>query len=143
MALEFNYPDPVRDWRAGHGAPFAQRRDFYVPNLGKLEVKSVTRWNGSNRVNIPYSAANWELEKPNYIVVLSHIGGKWVLLCGAMNISQVEQYVDTKYHVKHSDSPYFTGPFLSIPLADFVISAKNLYDLLLNAKSLTENHTKQ
>jgi hypothetical protein len=40
MALPFNYPEPIRDWREGHGAPFTQASDFYVPALGKLEVKT-------------------------------------------------------------------------------------------------------
>ena len=130
--LYVNYPEPVRDWRIGKGAPHPQPCDFYIPLLGKLEAKSVTDYNGSNRVNVPLDA--WLEEKADYLLALSHVGGYYVMLCGAMPLKMVNSYVDGEYHIKHSNSPKFTGPFLSIPLVDFPIQPRRLYEALLATK---------
>jgi hypothetical protein len=134
MALPFNYPEPIRDWRLGHGAPFAQTSDFYVPSLGKLEVKSVTTWCDKStgkfigyRINVP--KPEWANAQPNYLVVLWHIGGRFVMLCGAMPAAKVASYEGTPF-----DRPGYPS-FLSIPLEQLTISAKSLYKALLAAKS--------
>lgn len=122
-----HYPEPVVDWR------LQQKSDFYLPQLGKIEVKSVTDYNGSNRVNVPYK--RWTENPSNYIVALAHIGDEWIRLCGAMPAEKVQTYIDTIYHIKKSESKKFTGPFLSIPLEDFKVTAKTLLTALMEIKS--------
>ena len=126
--LYVNYPEPVRDWRKGQGAPYPQPCDFYIPLFGKLEIKSVTNFRGSNHVNVP--SGEWCDENADYLIALSHIGGCYVMLCGAMPADKVNSYVNGIYHIKHSKSPEFTGPFLSIPLEDFPISPRKLLKAL-------------
>jgi len=126
MALPFNYLEPITDWRKGHGAPFPQTSDFYVPALGKLEVKSVTRWSGENRVNV--NKAEWFDAAPNYLVALTHIGGKFVMLCGAMRFSEVNSYAGGPFDIATSK------PFLSIPLEDLTITAMRLYQVLFDVE---------
>lgn len=130
--LYVNYPEPIRDWREGQGAPYPQPCDFYIPLFGKLEIKSVTDFRGSNRVNVP--SGEWCDENADYLVALSHIGGCYVMLCGAMPSDKVNSYVNGNYHIKHSKSPEFTGPFLSIPLDDFPIKGRTLYETLLTTR---------
>ncbi len=136
MALPVNYPEPIRDWREGSIAPFAQTSDFYVPCLGKLEVKSVTSFHDKHfgnfidyRVNVPKQAL--AKSEPDYLVVLWHIGGRFVMLCGAMNAADVLSYEGTQYDISCSK------PFLSIPLEHFntAISASALYKALLEARN--------
>lgn len=134
MALPFNYPEPIRDWRLNQGAPFAQTSDFYVPCLGKLEVKSVTTWCDKStgkfmdyRVNVP--KPEWANAQPDYLVVLWHIGGRFVMLCGAMAAQEVQSYFGGKFDVAGGNPP-----FLSIPLEKLTISADRLYEGLLIAR---------
>jgi hypothetical protein len=123
-----HYPEPVVDWR------LQQKSDFYLPQLGKIEVKSVTDFYGNNRVNVP--CKRWFENPSNYVVALSHIGDEWIRLCGAMPAETVNSYIDKyPYHIKHSESPKFKGPFLSIPLEDFKITGKSLFKLLIEIKS--------
>jgi hypothetical protein len=86
----------------------------------------VTRWSGCNRVNV--NKAAWIGAHPDYLVALTHIGGKYVMLCGAMPFSKVNSYVGGQYDVTT------TKPFLSIPLEHLPIKAKTLYTALLEAK---------
>jgi hypothetical protein len=127
IALPFNYPEPIRDWRTRDTAPFTQPCDCYVPCIGKIEVKSVTDYD-KGRVNIP--KPEFEKAKPDYIAALWHIGGKFVMLCGAMPYERVSNYIDSDY-----DQPG-DPDFLSIPLDDFMnsISAGRFYDALIEAK---------
>lgn len=128
MGLYVNYPEPVRDWRKGNGAPVPQQCDFYIPLLGKFEIKSVRpQYKGSNRVNVPRE--RWLEEKPDYLVALSHVGGRHVMLCGAMPAWKVSEYINSEYDIKYGDPP-----FLSIPLKHFPISARELYLALMDVK---------
>jgi tRNA(Ser,Leu) C12 N-acetylase TAN1 len=134
IGLQFNYPEPIRDWRTTDTAPFSQPCDCYIPCLGKVEVKSVTNFD-KGRVNIPKP----ELQNamPDYVVALWRICGEYVMLCGAMPYERVTNYIDSEY-----DRPGVNGAsdYLSIPLEDFMnsISAGRFYNALIEAKRRTD-----
>lgn len=90
-------------------------------------MKSVTRFDRYNRFNV--NIANWKREKPDYAVVLSHIGGRWVTFFGAM---PAEKVVDDTYRVVPKD-PDLT-PFWGIPCEHLTILADELYKALVKVK---------
>ncbi|MCL2642075.1 MAG: hypothetical protein FWD52_00950 [Candidatus Bathyarchaeota archaeon] len=132
MALPHNYPEPLRDWRTTKTAPFVQARDFDIPNFGTVEVKSVTEYCDKRtgefigyRVNV--NKAQFKNNKPDYVVALWHIGGEYVMLCGAMSYEEVGKYIGRRgYDIPTDD------PFLSAPLEDFMnsISGRQFYEAL-------------
>jgi hypothetical protein len=133
IPLPFNYPEPIRDWRRGHGAPFSQPCDFYIPCIGKVEVKSVTEYCNKRtgkfidyRVNI--NIEQFKKNDADYVVVLWHIGGEFIMLCGAMPHDKIRGYINSEYHIDTND------PFWSIPLEHFMnsISGRRFCDEGLN-----------
>jgi hypothetical protein len=113
-----DYAEPIRDWRQ------LKPCEFYVPMLGKLEIKSTITYKGILKfcVNI----YNWERESPDYAVVLQILDSKrdWIKLLGAMPAEKVESYkvIETQ------------EPFWAIPCKDLTIKPLKLCQELVKVK---------
>ena len=121
--LYVHYPEPVRDWR------LIQPIDFYIPLLGKVEVKSVTNFRGEDRVNVTKPSKGRE---PDYVAALKRIQDtQFLQLVGMMPFESIKGYKGTEY-----DIPSGKRPFWSIPATDLTqsITPRKLYATLLTIK---------
>jgi hypothetical protein len=112
MGLYVNYPEPIRDWRPDH--PW----DFSIPLLGKIETKSTTHFSDNYRINVPRK--RFLEEKPDYLVGLQHIGGRYIILIGAMRSETVKSYdaaYNGEYYIESGNPPFWSIPVkhLNIP----------------------------
>ena len=124
-----DYAEPTRDWRQ------LKPCEFYVPLIGKLEVKSTTSYQGILKFTV--NIENWRREQPDYAVVLNPIDWTgervWIKLMGAMPRNQVESYMDkTDYHIKMPDPK---DSFWAIPCADITVKPIALYNTLMAVKA--------